>query len=138
MFCEDFFFGEEDMEFSIRLRRLRKSAACCFDAVLTHRVSSTVAGPALRSRLLGRVYIYYLNRFIHYRRYLPRPFWLLWRSLYTVYVVALLFRHYSRSPSVVRKFISKLNSESARLAGVSRETFFDAMRADFGVTNVDG
>lgn len=130
MLCEDFFFGEEDVEFSIRLRSLRKSAACCFDAILTHRVSSTFAGPALNSRLLGRVYIYYLNRFVHYRRYMPRPLWVLWRGLYTVYVV-LLLRRYTRSWSVVSRFVSKLNSESARLAGVSRETFFEAIRHDF-------
>lgn len=133
MLCEDFFFGEEDLEFSMRLKRLRKTAACCFDAILWHRVSSTFAGPALNSKLLGRVYLYYLNRFVHYRRYLPDPLWLLWRAIYNVYVVTLLVRRYTRSPATVRNVISRLNRESSRLRSVSRETFFEATRHDFTV-----
>jgi GT2 family glycosyltransferase len=133
MLSEDFFFGEEDLEFSLRLHKLGKAAACCFDAILMHRVSGTFAGPALNSRLLGRVYLYYLNRFVHYRRYLPGPIWRLWRAIYMIYVVALLLGRHTRSLTVVRNVVSRLNQESARLHGVSRETFFEAMRHDFSV-----
>jgi GT2 family glycosyltransferase len=131
MLCEDFFFGEEDLEFSLRLRRLGRIAACCFDAVLSHRVSSTFAGKALNSKLLGRVYLYYLNRFVHYRRYLSRPVWLLWRGTYMIYVIALLLARHTRSLGTVRNLVSRLNAESGRLRSVTRETFFEATRHDF-------
>jgi hypothetical protein len=133
LLSEDFFFGEEDVEFSMRMRRLGKRAACCFDAILVHRVSSTFAGSASRSRLLGRVYLYYLNRFVHFRRYLARPLWRVWCALYMGYVITLLLRRYTRSPRVIRDFVARLYAESATADRVTREMFFAAIRRDFFV-----
>lgn len=137
LLCEDFFFGEEDLEFSIRLRRLRKRAACSFEARVIHRVSGTFAGPALQSSMLGRVYIYYLNRFVHLRKYRPR-LWVIWRLTYVIYIVLFLRRRYSIPWRVTRNLVARLKAQSQRLDVVSREVFLDAIHEDFtSVRNTD-
>jgi hypothetical protein len=133
LLCEDFFFGEEDMEYSIRLKRLRMRAGCCFDSQIVHRVSSTFTGKALASRHLGRMYAHYLNRLVHFRRYYPYPLWRLWRAAYLMFVVRpVLGKQHATSRQATRNLIASLRSESARLTKVSRETFFKVVREDFG------
>ncbi|HET7421016.1 MAG TPA: glycosyltransferase family 2 protein [Candidatus Dormibacteraeota bacterium] len=127
LYTERFFFGEEDYELSLRLKRAGVPLATCFDAVITHRVGSSIdrAAPAAA---LGRYYIYYLNRFIDMRAYYPRPFWLVWRLASLAMVVPRLHRSRGFSWRALSTLSRKLLRDSARLEGVTKERFETATR----------
>jgi GT2 family glycosyltransferase len=128
LLTERFFFGEEDYELSQRLRRAHLRVACCFDAVIHHKVGSSIdraAPPAA----LGRYYIYYLNRFIDMRDYYPRPIWWVWRWLSIAVVLPKLKRSRGLSWRGLALLGRRLLRDSGRLDGVSRERFEAASRS---------
>ena len=128
LLTERFFFGEEDYEFSLRLRRARCRIACRFDAVIHHKVGSSIDRTA-PAGAIGRYYIYYLNRFIDMRDHYPRPVWWLWRWFSLAFVLPRLLtsRRLSRRETVLLG--SRLLRDSAALDGVSRELFESATRS---------
>lgn len=65
---ERFFFGEEDYEFALRMRRKREKMMVLRDAVIWHKVASSARRVQTRSTL-GRDYLYYLGRLIAARDY---------------------------------------------------------------------
>lgn len=128
LYTERFFFGEEDYELSKRLQRLHLALACCFDAVIEHKVGSSIdraAPPAM----LGRYYLYYLNRFIDMRDYYPRPIWWLWRVGSLAVITPKLRRSRPFTWRALRVLFQRLMRDSSRLDGVSKERFETAMRS---------
>lgn len=128
LLTERFFFGEEDYEFSMRLKRAGRPIACTFDAVIQHTVGSSIdraAPPAT----LGRYYIYYLNRFIDMKDYYPKPIWWLWRWFSLAMVLPRLKRSRRLSWRGLAMLARRLLSDSARLDGVTRERFEIATRS---------
>jgi GT2 family glycosyltransferase len=127
LYTERFFFGEEDYELSLRLKRAGVPMAACFDAVITHKVGSSIdrAAPAAA---LGRYYVYYLNRFIDMRAYYPRPFWSVWRLASLAVVVARLRRARGFSWPSLSLLSRRLLRDSSRLDGVTKERFENATR----------
>ena len=87
VFTEKFFFGEEDCEFSLRMLKQRFAMACVLDSVIYHKVSSTISPVSLP----GKLYIYYLNRFINVRQSYGRLFYLFWRIASLPSIVARAF-----------------------------------------------
>jgi GT2 family glycosyltransferase len=69
---EDFFFGEEDYEFSLRMRKLALPMACCHGAVVHHKVGTTITK---NSKKLGQILVYYVNRLINTRNYYSKLRW---------------------------------------------------------------
>jgi GT2 family glycosyltransferase len=127
LYTERFFFGEEDYELSRRLHRLHLPLACCFDSVIEHKVGSSIdraAPPAM----LGRYYLYYLNRFIDMRDYYPTAWWWLWR-LGSLAVVAPKLRARHLSWRAMWVLFRRLLRDSSRLDGVSKERFEAATRS---------
>ena len=90
-FSERFFFGEEDFELALWMRERGLAGLCLTSAVVRHKVSASfnAAAGAHASR---KVFVYYLNRFIHMRLRIGRWPWLLWSAAYLPYVVILLWR----------------------------------------------
>jgi GT2 family glycosyltransferase len=128
LLTERFFFGEEDYELSRRMRREHLLIACCFDAVIHHKVGSSIdraAPPAA----LGRYYIYYLNRFIDMKDYYPRPIWWMWRWLSLAVVLPKLRRSRGLSRRGLVLLGRTLLRDSGRLNGVDRERFEAASRS---------
>ncbi len=127
LLTERFFFGEEDYDFSRRLQRSHLFIASCLDAVITHRVGSSIdrAAPPVA---LGRYYIYYLNRFIDMRDHYPRPVWWAWRWASLAYVLPRLKVSRSLTWRSVAGLGRKLLRDSSRLDGVSKELFETATR----------
>lgn len=128
LLTERFFFGEEDYEFSQRLKRAQCRVAVCFSAVIQHKVGSSIdraAPPAT----LGRYYIYYLNRFIDMKDYYPRPIWWLWRWFSLAFVLPRLKLSRRLSWRGLALLGRRLIRDSARLDGVSRQRFEAANRS---------
>ena len=123
LLTERFFFGEEDFEFCLRMNAAKKSMACVFDSVIYHKVSMSVANmPSL-----GRIYIYYLNRFIDMRLHLSMIEYACWSRLYSVYVIALL-RKKILSCDNARRFAGLILRKSRMKEGVSATDFLSAQK----------
>lgn len=84
-FTEKYFFGEEDFEFCLRAKKVRAEMVCCLQSIIYHKVGSSIDKSSGEGNI-GKTYIYYLNRFIDLRNYMPRLFWHGWRMIYVVYV----------------------------------------------------
>ena len=69
---EDFFFGEEDYEFSLRMKKLGLPMACAYKAIVYHKGGGTIAR---NSRPLGGVIVHYANRLIDTRNYYSSARW---------------------------------------------------------------
>src|SRR5206468_7870337 len=69
---EDFFFGEEDYEFSLRLRRLGLEMACVHTAAIYHKVGTSIKRS---SKPLGAIAVHYASRLIDTRNYYSRLRW---------------------------------------------------------------
>ena len=130
LLSDRFFYGEDDYELSLRLRRRRLRVACLYDAVIYHKVSRTM-GVAWRGRALAMLYIYYLDRFIDLREYWPRPLWLVWRLATLVHIVPLAHLQHRVSWADAWRLWRAILRDSARFDGVSKATFELALSASF-------
>jgi GT2 family glycosyltransferase len=129
MLTEDFFFGEEDYEFSLRMKKQGLKMACVLTSLVYHKLSSSISKASNVS--LGKIYIHYLNRFIDLRSYMPRWRWQLWRYSYMVYIFALLSARYKIPFGRFRKFSRALLANSVKLNGVDKQTFDKYIDCDF-------
>ncbi len=66
LLSEKFFFGEEDFEFSLRLKSCKQKIACVYDSIVYHKVSQSVASS---DNEFNRMFLFYAMRFIDYKNY---------------------------------------------------------------------
>lgn len=64
LLTERFFFGEEDFEFSIRMKQRGVKMACVMDSLIYHKVNASTTN--LSS--VGKLYNHFLNRYIDVRQ----------------------------------------------------------------------
>ena len=74
LFTERFFFGEEDFEFSIRMKRRHYKMACVTDSVIYHKVMASSEGKSV-----GKFYLHLLNRYVDVRLQYGKLFFFIWR-----------------------------------------------------------
>jgi GT2 family glycosyltransferase len=90
LLTEDFFFGEEDYEFSLRLKRRNLKMACIFESIVFHKVGSTINK---NNNIVNNIYLYYINRLINTRNYYSKLRWELTRMLSLLYLPVLLIKN---------------------------------------------
>lgn len=129
LLTEDFFFGEEDVEFSLRLRKHKIKTACILSSVIYHKVSSSVSKAS--TAISGKAYIHYLNRFINMKNYMNPAIWHIWRIGYLKYIIFLLILRHKVKFKAVKKFALTLLKESKRLNKVDKETFENKFSLNF-------
>jgi len=127
LLSERFFFGEEDFELSQRLKRMGYKLACCYEAVIYHKVSASMP----EDTRIGRTFIYYLNRFIDLRQYWPEPVWYVWRLVYMLYILPMLRLRYKFSLRTLWLLCRALLRDSLDLDRVDRDTFEYALKFRF-------
>jgi GT2 family glycosyltransferase len=121
-FSERFFFGEEDFELALWMREHRLSAVCLTSAVVRHKVSASFDAAASR-RASRKVFIYYLNRFIHMRLRFGNWRWRLWSAAYLPYVAVVLLRSRTVRLAELPDFISRLLARASSMDRVTRADF---------------
>lgn len=85
---EKFFFGEEDFEFSLRMKKNRLRLISVANSIVYHKI-----GASSQKHWEGytrRVVIFALNRLVDMREYYSKPMWQLWRILSIAYFWALM------------------------------------------------
>lgn len=117
-FSENFFFGEEDFELALRLKKEGKKMACVVSSVIYHKVGRSTR----KANSLKRSYIYYLNRFINVRHYSNKASYLFWKVCYSPYVLLILLKEKTSIPDCYH-FFKRLFRECKSLDGVSKKYF---------------
>lgn len=115
---ERFFFGEEDFDLSLRMKRRGLKMACVTDSVIYHKVGS--AGNRMYKS--GKVYLHLLNRYIDVRINSGRLFFMLWRIVaffFTIRAFRKTFGLTARALGMYRSLIRDMRSKD----GVSRSDF---------------
>ncbi|CAD5372640.1 putative Glycosyltransferase family 2 protein [Rubrivivax sp. A210] len=121
-FSERFFFGEEDFELALWMREHGLASVCVTAAVVQHKVSASFDSAA-GGRAAARVFIYYLNRFIHMRLRFGLARWCLWSAAYLPYVAVLLWRSGAVPAAGVPSFLCRLLSRARAMDRVTRSDF---------------
>lgn len=106
LLTENFFFGEEDYEFSLRLKRDNLKMACLFESIIYHKVGSTIKK---KTNVTNNIYLYYINRLINTRNYYSRARWEIMRLLAFSYLPILLIKN-KIYPFKSIKLINKVNN----------------------------
>lgn len=87
---EDFFFGEEDYEFSLRMRDLGLKMACAHRAIVYHKLAATTRRS---SNPIGSILLQYVNRLVNTRNHYSRAMWNTTRILAYMHMPILLRRN---------------------------------------------
>lgn len=124
LFTEKFFFGEEDFEFCLRMKQAAVPMACVLPSIIYHKVARS-----RRSMDAKRLtYIYYLNRLINMRSFMPRWQYGFYRQALFLSAVRVLRRKYGMSLGNIGRFLRRLAADAAAMDGVSRQFFLQTCR----------
>ncbi len=122
IFTEDFFFGEEDFNLCIRMKREKVKMACVLDSIIYHKVNSST-----KHVKIGKYYIHYLNRFIDIKKSYGLLFYTLWSMPSTLHAIILLLRHkYNLAQSI--KTMTDVNINAWSKDQVSQQDFLQAIQ----------
>ncbi len=87
---EDFFFGEEDYEFSLRMKQRGLAMGCARQAIIYHKRATSISKA---STDLGKMLVYYACRLMDTRNYYSRLRWQATRILAYLYLPVLFVRN---------------------------------------------
>ena len=118
LLTERFFFGEEDFEFSLRMKDEGVHMACVLDSLIYHKVGAS--GNKMNS--LGKLYMHYLNRFIDVRLHMNTINYSLWRLLNLPLVFRYLYRATHRV-GLTSRLLRHLWVDANKKDGVSQDDF---------------
>ncbi|MDR2012877.1 MAG: glycosyltransferase family 2 protein [Rhodanobacter sp.] len=121
-FSERFFFGEEDFELALWMKERKLSAVCLTSAVVQHKVGATVERVA-NIRTQSKVFVHYLNRFIHMRLRLGSLRWWMYIAAYLPYVLFLLWRTGEFNVTSLAGFVRNLLVRARTMNSVTRADF---------------
>lgn len=128
LLTERFFFGEEDYEFALRMRKAGERMAIVRDSMIWHKVASSARRVQTRSTL-GRDYLYYLGRLIAARDYYnPIAFFVI--RLLTVRSCRGWFVRDGLTKKQARRLAVRLFREARTKEGISYDDFQAAVLDD--------
>ncbi len=127
-FSENFFFGEEDIDLSLRLLKLKAKLYCIPASVIYHKVGASLNGN--EERALNKSYIHYLNRLINMKVHLGL-FWWLWLIPSVVKVFVNLHRINKIGFIRALSFIRCLLSDAIALNSVTKNKFESTINNGF-------
>ena len=122
IFTEDFFFGEEDFNFSLTMKANKRKMACVVSSLIYHKVGASTK----QKFLIGKLYIHYLNRFIDVKRNYSAYFYFAWKYINALYIITLLTkRGYNLIEST--RFIRKVINDAKQKNNVTYNDFISAI-----------
>lgn len=126
IFTELYFHGEEDFDFSLRMKKMGIQMGCVTSSYIFHKVGRTSSNIGNE---IGLTYCYYLNRFINLRHHLNVISFYSFIIIYFPYVVRLLMTKGLKFTESVC-FYWKVIRESFLLDGVSYSTFIKCLKKE--------
>lgn len=118
LLTERFFFGEEDFEFSIRMKKEGRPIACVTDSLIYHKVSASNKG----KNEIGTYFLHQLNRYIDIRLNYGAVFNMFWR-LANIPISIFYFRKKSGSLKKALSLLARLSKDSKTKDKVTEDDF---------------
>ena len=118
LLTERFFFGEEDFEFSLRLKEQGVAMACVLDSLIYHKVGAS----GNRMNGVGKLYMHYLNRYIDVRQHMGTASFAVWKLLNLPLVMRYFYRA-TRSVGLTSRLYKQLVRDAVAKEGVTQEDF---------------
>lgn len=118
LFTERFFFGEEDFEFSLRMKSQHVAMACVLDSLVYHKIGAS--GNKMNS--VGKLYMHYLNRFIDVRLHFDMAKYAVWQLMNIPLVVRYFYRS-THSVKLTCGLLKQLLRDAKSKDGVTQEDF---------------
>ncbi|RRA44185.1 glycosyltransferase family 2 protein [Cronobacter sakazakii] len=128
MFTEKFFFGEEDIDYALRLKKQHATVACVPASIIYHKVGSSLAGDMVK--LTRKAFIHYVNRFVNMKNHLG-VMWYLWLIPAIAKMMLNLHRIYKLSLAQNLSFTLKAIKAAFTKKGVEKEYFENIMRQGY-------
>ncbi|MEB7565806.1 glycosyltransferase family 2 protein [Enterobacter mori] len=128
MFTERFFFGEEDIELSLRLLRMNKNIKCDLNSLIYHKVGASIKGD--RVRLLRKAYIHYLNRLVNMKTFLGFKWWL-WMIPSMLKIMVNIIRLNKVTFSEFISFVYSIFIDSLKCNSVDKNKFEQILKNGF-------
>ncbi len=130
IFTEKFFFGEEDFEFSLRLKREKKKIACVFDSVLYHKVGGSIAKHD-NPKVLNRTFMFYSSRLINQKDFYAQPLLLIIQIMAVVYGFVMIILRYRINVYKSLRFFMDVLKFVRNNSSVTKEDFNIIMEKKF-------
>lgn len=122
---EDFFFGEEDYFFSMQMKKLKIKMAVAFDAVIYHKISSSIQQVSPKSPL-PLLFIHFLNRTVDMKKWMSPLLFRIWRPGFMLHAAFNTWWKRWYSFSAMWRFIRLLEKQSRNKTKITKEDFFGA------------
>ena len=129
IFTEKFFYGEEDFELALRMKRRKVRMACVTGSVIYHKVSASVSRHPSR---IGPVYIHYLNRLIDVRDYMSPISYPFYAAILCAGIAMYLRKAFRMSPKEIFRFIKILHRHAGAMESVPKEYCLKIFRDGIG------
>jgi len=123
---ERFFFGEEDFELSLRLKKNGLKMACVVDAIIYHKESVSINRS---TKYLNKIYVHKLNRLINIKTYarLRWPLMVFYRS-FKFFLLMFIVEKIGLKKSLKYSFL--LAYQAVCLNEVNKDLFFKILAFD--------
>ncbi|MBL7074160.1 glycosyltransferase family 2 protein [candidate division KSB1 bacterium] len=125
LLSELFFLGEEDYDFSLRMKKNGVRMAAVLSAKVYHKVGASRV-LIFEQDVLAKAFVHHLNRFIHLKDYYPRAYWKIWRLASLVYILPMLKKRYNVSFAKLLRYTRLLLENSNSLVSVDKDVFINA------------
>jgi len=112
---ERFFFGEEDWDFSLRMKKAGVKMFCIPSSVVYHKVSASTNNFFDKNSIFKSC-IHYVNRFVNLKSHYNKVYWYIWREGYFMYIFYLFKRkklnnqQALKAISIIRKYSDECDS----------------------------
>jgi hypothetical protein len=123
LLSEKFFFGEEDFEFSYRLKLNKIKMIVVRDSRVYHKVS--ISSDKFFDNAYRKSIIYALNRLVDLKDYYPKWYWHIWKFIVLGYFFILFHLKYHLSVRKSIRILKAILHMSSKLNEVSRKTVDD-------------
>ena len=123
LFSEDSFHGEEDFDFSLRLKKYSYKLGCVKDAVVFHKNAQSVSWFSL----IGKIYTEYLTRLLSIKKHYGSFYWILWIVIFSERILIKYLASLDLSFFEGLKLVRLLIYNSYKLDKINEKIFFDSL-----------
>ncbi len=123
--AEKFFFGEEDFELALRMKKKGGVMACVVNAIVYHKESSTINAA---SRNLNKIYVHRLNRLIDLKDNIKNSYGVIIYRSVKFFLLMCIIEKIGIKKSFYYSF--KLLHQALVLTGVDKKLFFEILSYD--------
>jgi len=125
LLSEKFFLGEEDYEFSLRMKKNGTAMAAVTHTRILHKVSQAKKS-VFKDDALPNAFIHHLNRFINLKGHYAPLYWKVWRLFSIIYIIPMMYLRHGIPIRKLFKFSRLLLEYSSSRNSVTQEDYFQA------------